>query len=83
MGGRVRGRLLADHRCDLPRLKRPTLIMQSSDDLIAPREVGHYMHREIPDSELVVIDNIGHCPQMSAAGSSVRVIRDFITPLLR
>ncbi len=73
---------LADHRQDLPRLQRPALIMQSSDDLIAPREVGEYMQQQIPDSRLVVIDNIGHCPQLSASGSSARALRDFVTPLL-
>lgn len=73
---------LADHRSDLPKLTRPTLIMQSSDDLIAPREVGDYMHRQIPNNKLVVIDNIGHCPQISASGSSAKAIRDFVTPLL-
>lgn len=73
---------LADHRADLPRLARPTLIMQASDDLIAPREVGDYLHREIADSQLVVIDNIGHCPQMSASGASASALRAFVTPLL-
>ncbi|MES2900324.1 MAG: alpha/beta hydrolase [Pseudomonadota bacterium] len=73
---------LADHRADLPRLQRPTLIMQASDDLIAPREVGQYMRERIPCSQLVTIDNIGHCPQMSASGASARAILDFVSPLL-
>lgn len=74
---------LADHRLDLPHLHRPTLIMQSSDDLMAPREVGIYMQERIPNSHMVVIDNIGHCPQMSTPGASVSAISDFVSPLLQ
>ena len=57
---------LSDHRADLPKLKAPALIVQCSDDMIAPRPVGEYMHRMLPNSTLEVISNNGHCPHMSA-----------------
>lgn len=57
---------LSDHRADLPRLEAPTLIIQCSDDLIAPMAVGEYMHRTLPKSTLAVISNVGHCPHLSA-----------------
>src|SRR5476649_2197354 len=36
---------LSDHRKELPELQTPTLILQCTEDLIAPVAVGDYMHR--------------------------------------
>ena len=69
---------LSDHRADLPKLQTPTLILQCSDDIIAPRAVGEYMHRTLPNSTLRVIDNIGHCPHLSAPGASADAIDAFL-----
>jgi sigma-B regulation protein RsbQ len=69
---------LSDNRADLPRLKTPTLIVQCSDDIIAPRCVGEYMQRVLPDSTLSVIDNVGHCPHLSAPSGCSRSIDDFL-----
>jgi sigma-B regulation protein RsbQ len=68
----------SDHRADLPRLRAPTLILQCSDDLIAPRPVGEYMHRVLPNSTLVVIENVGHCPHLSAPAPSSQAIDAFL-----
>lgn len=57
---------LSDHRAQLPRLKTPTLILQCSDDLMAPVSVGHYMRQALPNGTLKIIQNIGHCPHLSA-----------------
>ena len=69
---------LSDNRAELPQLKTPTLILQCSDDLIAPRAVGDYMHRVLPDSTLAVINNVGHCPHLSAPGASSDAIDTFL-----
>jgi sigma-B regulation protein RsbQ len=69
---------LSDHRADVPRAATPALILQCSDDLIAPREVGDYLHRHLPDSTLSVIQNVGHCPHMSAPAESSRAIDGFL-----
>jgi len=69
---------LSDNRADLPRLKSPTLILQCSEDLIAPRAVGDYMHSVLPDSTLTVIHNVGHCPHLSAPGPSADAIDTFL-----
>ena len=69
---------LSDHRAELPELRSPTLILQSSDDLIAPRAVGEYMHQHIPNSSLRIIDNVGHCPHLSAPGASFQAIEAFL-----
>jgi sigma-B regulation protein RsbQ len=69
---------LSDHRADLPRLRAPTLILQCSDDIIAPKAVGQYMHRSISDSTLRVIDNVGHCPHLSAPSATMEAIDEFL-----
>jgi sigma-B regulation protein RsbQ len=72
---------LSDYREALPKSPVPALILQSRDDLIAPCSVGQYMHQTMPDSELVIIDNIGHCPHMSAPAACVEAITDFVDRL--
>jgi sigma-B regulation protein RsbQ len=69
---------LSDHRDDLPKLDSPALILQCSDDIIAPRCVGDYMHRTMPRSSLVVIRNVGHCPHMSAPGPCTDAMDSFL-----
>jgi sigma-B regulation protein RsbQ len=73
---------LSDHRSDVPKSKIPALILQCSDDLIAPREVGQYLHRHLPTSTLHVIENVGHCPHMSAPTESSKVIDRFLDQTL-
>lgn len=75
----ARATFLADNRAEVPRLKTPTLILQCSDDLIAPLTVGQYLHRTLPHSTLALIDNVGHCPHLSSPGSSAAAIDSFLS----
>lgn len=79
----ARATFLSDHRADVPLSTTPTLILQCSDDLIAPRAVGDYMHRQLPDSVLTIIDNVGHCPHMSAPMASTSAIAAFLAERVR
>jgi sigma-B regulation protein RsbQ len=72
---------LSDHRADLPRLQSPTLILQCTEDLIAPRCVGEYMQRMIPNCTLRVIENVGHCPHLSAPSASAEAMEQFLKSL--
>lgn len=72
---------MSDHRADLPRSTTPALILQCTDDLIAPPEVGAFIHREIPHSKLAMIANTGHCPHLSVPDDSIAAIRTFIAEL--
>lgn len=69
---------LSDVRSELPKLQTPTLLVQCHDDLIAPMSVGEYMHRMLPRSELSVVQNVGHCPHLSAPGASAAAIDAFL-----
>jgi sigma-B regulation protein RsbQ len=68
----------SDNRKDLNKLKVPSLIMQCSDDLIAPLEVGDYLHREIPGSTLAVMKATGHCPHVSAPEETIAIISEYL-----
>lgn len=68
----------SDNRADVPKLKEPTLVVQCTDDIIAPRSVGDFLHRNLPKSTLTVIDNIGHCPHLSAPGKIIDAMRTFL-----
>ncbi|MCW7536690.1 alpha/beta hydrolase [Aquabacterium sp. A7-Y] len=72
---------MSDNRADLPKLLTPTLILQCSDDLIAPLCVGEYMHRMIPNSTLKIIENVGHCPHLSEPSASSEAMNDFLRSL--
>ncbi|HEX5657218.1 MAG TPA: alpha/beta hydrolase, partial [Polyangiales bacterium] len=74
----ARATFLSDNRADLPGVDVPTLILQCSDDVIAPVPVGEYLHAQLPDSELRVIENIGHCPHLSAPAAIADAMRDFL-----
>jgi sigma-B regulation protein RsbQ len=69
---------LSDVRASLPKLTVPTLVLQCNDDLIAPVSVGEYMCRVLPRATLSVIDNVGHCPHLSAPGASAAAIDRFL-----
>ena len=68
----------ADNRGDLPRLRVPALIMQCSEDMIAPLAVGDYLHRELPASTLRVLRATGHCPHMSAPAETIAVMKEYL-----
>jgi sigma-B regulation protein RsbQ len=69
---------LSDNRGDLPRVEIPTLILQCADDAIAPQSVGAYVHEQIAGSELVLLDAVGHCPNLSAPEETVAAIKAFL-----
>jgi sigma-B regulation protein RsbQ len=71
----------SDNRKDLGAVDSPTLVLQCSDDVIAPRAVGEYVHRHVPGSRLVMMNATGHCPNLSAPDETVREIKTFLQSL--
>jgi sigma-B regulation protein RsbQ len=74
----ARATFLGDNRRDLERVRTPTLVLQSSDDVIAPLPVGEYVHDRLPDSQFVLLDAIGHCPNLSAPDQTIAAIERFL-----
>jgi len=71
---------LSDNRDDLARVTVPSLILQCSDDMVAPTEVGEYLHRETPGSTLRVMKATGHCPHMSHPEETIELMREYLQP---
>ena len=69
---------LSDNRADLAAVRTPALVLQCTDDAIAPRPVGEYVHERLADSRLVYLEATGHCPNLSAPAETIAAIRAFL-----
>jgi len=69
---------MSDNRADLATVAVPTLVLQCSDDVIAPDAVGKYVHERIDGSVLVRMAATGHCPNLSAPQETIDAIRAFV-----
>ena len=67
-----------DNRNDLAGVSVPSLILQCSDDMVAPLAVGEYLHQHVPNSTLKVMRATGHCPHMSHPEETVALIKEFL-----
>ena len=68
----------SDNRKDLAEVTIPTLVLQCSEDIIASKEVGELVTRNIPDSRMIVLDATGHCPNLSAPEEVIAAMRTFV-----
>lgn len=68
----------SDNRRDLPHIKARTLVMQCKQDIIAPECVGEYVHARVPNSEYVLLNATGHCPNLSAPAEVTAAMREFV-----
>jgi sigma-B regulation protein RsbQ len=74
----ARATFLSDNRADLSRCDTPALVLQCREDVIAPIEVGRYVADEMPHSTFVLLDAVGHCPNLSAPDQVVAAVRDYL-----
>ncbi|MCW2683283.1 MAG: rsbQ [Blastococcus sp.] len=70
---------LSDNRADLPGITVPSLVLQCTDDVIAPEAVGRYVHQQVPGSVFIQLRATGHVPQLSAPEETTAAIRAFLT----
>jgi sigma-B regulation protein RsbQ len=68
----------SDNRSDLHKLQTKSLILQCSQDVIAPPAVGEYMHKNMGGSTLVVLKATGHCPNLSAPQETIAAIKNYL-----
>lgn len=68
----------SDNRSDLPRITTRSLVLQCSDDAIAPISVGEYVTTHLPDATMVLLDATGHCPNLSAPDATSAAIAEFV-----
>ncbi|WP_025761869.1 alpha/beta fold hydrolase [Dyadobacter tibetensis] len=70
---------LSDNRADLVKTRHPTLVLQCSQDLIAPSEVGQYLESNVPNCTQKVMKATGHCPHLSAPEETIGLMKDFLS----
>ncbi len=68
----------SDNRRDLGKSKIPALILQCSEDLIAPDTVGVYLQGHMHGSVLHRLAATGHCPHMSAPDETIAAMKSFL-----
>jgi sigma-B regulation protein RsbQ len=70
---------LSDNRGDVARLSLPTLVVQCTEDVAGPPEVGAYLLRHLPHAQLVTLATTGHCPHLSAPLETLAAIQSFVS----
>jgi sigma-B regulation protein RsbQ len=78
-GNFARATFFSDNREDLSKATVPSLVLQCADDAIAPRQVGEYIHRHMPGSEIRFMKATGHCPHLSHPEETVALIKDYLS----
>lgn len=69
---------MSDNRRDLAHAAHPCLIMQCSDDIIAPKAVGQYVYDVVENSMHVQLNATGHCPHLSEPEETIAYMKQFL-----
>ena len=72
----IRGDDVLDNK--LSAVKSPTLIVWGREDKLTPLAGGERFKKEIPGSQLAVIDKCGHVPQVEKAAEFNRILLEFL-----
>lgn len=70
---------LSDLRADLHLVSTPTLVVQSTNDAVAPVVAGEFLRAEIPGSRLEVLEADGHYVHISDPEKLTSAIRGFLS----
>lgn len=68
----------SDNRADLSDFTQPCLVLQCSNDAIAPDSAGQYVHNQIQGSDFVKMKATGHCPHMSHPKETIELMYEFL-----
>jgi sigma-B regulation protein RsbQ len=69
---------LSDYRSALAKVRIPSLILQCSEDAIAPDAVGQYLKGALAGSTLRQMAATGHCPHMSHPGETIALMKEYL-----
>ncbi|MFN4092848.1 MAG: alpha/beta fold hydrolase [Brevundimonas sp.] len=67
----------ADNRTDFAANTTPALVIDCSEDSLAPPSVGDFLARVMPASRRVTLQASGHCPHLTRASDVVAAIEAF------
>jgi sigma-B regulation protein RsbQ len=68
----------SDNRDDLAKVSVPSLVLQCTDDAIAPVEVGQYLNQHLPHSTFQLMQATGHCPHMSHPDETIALMKTYL-----
>jgi sigma-B regulation protein RsbQ len=68
----------SDSRHELLKVTAPTLILQCSEDAIAPDSAGLFIYENITGSSFIKMQAIGHCPHMSYPEETANHIQEYL-----
>ena len=74
----ARATFMSDNRADLAKLHVPSLILQCTDDSVAPAAVGDYLAATLAGSTLRKMAATGHCPHMSHPAETTALIKEYL-----
>ncbi|HYC36311.1 MAG TPA: alpha/beta hydrolase [Usitatibacter sp.] len=74
----ARATFMSDNRADLAMLQVPALILQCSEDAVAPETVGRYLEKMLPRNTFRQMAATGHCPHMSHPEETVRLMKEHL-----
>jgi pimeloyl-ACP methyl ester carboxylesterase len=69
-----------DRRPDLPKIKCPTIVVCSHDDVAAPMVLSAEIATAIAGSEQIVIERCGHLIAMERPGVTSAILREWLDP---
>lgn len=62
----------------LKNIEMPTLLLWGDDDSFFPKETAMVMHQEIPNSEVRLLCDVGHCPQIEVPKRFAKAMKKFL-----
>jgi sigma-B regulation protein RsbQ len=68
----------SDNRADLAAVETPSLVLQCSDDAIAPPPAVEFVAEQLPRSHRVLLAAVGHCPNLSAPEETAAAIAGYL-----
>ncbi|KKO47231.1 sigma factor SigB regulation protein RsbQ [Arsukibacterium ikkense] len=74
----VHATFFADNRADFAKLTVPALILQHKVDALASVDVGQFVHHQIKNSQLVILDVAGHAAHMSHPAIVIDAMQSFL-----
>lgn len=76
----ARATFFADNRADFAKLQVPSLILQHREDALASVTVGEYVHQQLKNSQLQVLNVTGHAAHMTNPDLVIDAICRYISP---
>lgn len=74
----ARATFLSDYRAALSLLRIPALVVQCSQDLVAPPAVGYYLHAHLHQSTLTILNTTGHYPHLNAPVATIASLERYL-----